>query len=74
MGIAPSRTILGLASVIPVALAHGVTFKPVITASAPSFVIQLPEPSGAALLAIDLISVGALVLVFRRRDSRGTKP
>jgi len=30
-------------------------------------IIQAPEPSSPALLAIDLLSVGGLVLVVRRR-------
>jgi len=38
--------------------------------SGPVFVIQMPEPSSPALLAIDLLSVGALILLFRRRTNR----
>jgi hypothetical protein len=30
-------------------------------------VIQMPEPSSPALLGVDLLSVGALALLFRRR-------
>ena len=33
-------------------------------------IIQAPEPSSPALLAIDLLSVGGLVLVVRRRKSQ----
>lgn len=33
----------------------------------PVLIIQMPEPSSPALLAIDLLSVGALILLFRRR-------
>lgn len=34
----------------------------------PVLIIQMPEPSSPTLLAIDLLSVGALILLFRRRD------
>jgi len=44
------------------------------TSSAPLvpalLIIQAPEPSSPALLAIDLLSVGGLVLVVRRRKSQ----
>ena len=33
-------------------------------------IIQAPEPSSPALLAIDLLSVGGLVFVVRRRKSQ----
>jgi hypothetical protein len=29
--------------------------------------VQVPEPSSPGLLAIDLLSVGAMIIVFRRR-------
>lgn len=32
----------------------------------PVLVIQMPEPSSPALLTIDLLSAGALILLFRR--------
>lgn len=35
----------------------------------PVLIIQMPEPSSPALLAIDLLSVGALILLSRRRVS-----
>ena len=35
--------------------------------SVPVLVVQMPEPSSHFLQAIDLLSVGALVWVFRRR-------
>lgn len=33
----------------------------------PVLIIPMPEPSSPTLLAIDLLSVGALILLFRRR-------
>jgi hypothetical protein len=33
-------------------------------------VIQMPEPSSPAMLAIDLLSVGGLIYVVRRRVAR----
>lgn len=31
--------------------------------------VQLPEPSGLALLAVDLLSFGILIFMLRRRES-----
>jgi hypothetical protein len=66
--------VLALGSLTPWALARNVgapgnTPTPDVPAM---LVIQVPEPSSLALLAIDLLSVGG-VIVFLRRRASGTK-
>ncbi len=62
---------LGLASLAPAALAQNHSNAGTEGWRTPAvLIIQVPEPSGLALLAIDLSSVGALVYLMRRRRSR----
>ncbi|MGO9270771.1 MAG: hypothetical protein ACLQOO_11055 [Terriglobia bacterium] len=61
-------TVIALASFAP--WAHGqtgaVTGAKILTVPA-LLVVQMPEPSSPALLAIDLLSVGGLIVLFRHR-------
>lgn len=63
---------LTLAILAPATWAQNIAVSPAnrLTALVPRMlVIQMPEPSSLALLGVDLLSVGALALIFRRRPS-----
>jgi hypothetical protein len=71
------KTLFGLlgamAACAPGALAHSAPLSGANACSAlapAALVIELPEPSSMALLAIDLFAVGALIFVLRRRASK----
>lgn len=60
---------LTLACFAPYGRAANSVLKPLTTVkTGRSLVIQVPEPSSPALLAVDLFSAGALVLFLRRRS------
>lgn len=59
-------TILALTSFVSVAHARAVMPAP----AAPfALIIPMPEPSSPAVLAVDLLAVGAIVFMFSRRKS-----
>lgn len=61
--------VISLVCFAPVASAQNLTRER--TAAVAAFlVIPVPEPSSPALLAIDLLSVGGLILLFRRHVNR----
>lgn len=57
-------TVLALLSFVPGAYAAGHTVPAALIVP-----ISMPEPSSPALLAVDLLAVGALVFFLRRRVS-----
>lgn len=59
-------TALALLSFVPGAYAH--TIAP-IQMMPTALIVQMPEPSSPVLLMIDLLVVGALVFLMRRRVS-----
>jgi hypothetical protein len=59
-------TVLALVSFVPGAQAG--TIAPIQTAPL-GLIIPMPEPSSPALLAVDVLSVGVLAFLLRRRKS-----
>jgi len=61
---------LTLACFAPYGRAANSVLKPLTTGkTGRSLTIVMPEPSSPALLAVDLLSAGALVLFLRRRTA-----
>ncbi len=59
-------TVLAFVGFVPGAHAH--TFAPV-QAVPITLIVPMPEPWSPALLAVDLLAVGLLVFLLRRRNS-----
>ncbi len=51
-------------------LARAQSSPDVIKTPVPVTAVQMPEAASPAILAADLLSVGALIFVFRRRAAR----
>ncbi len=64
-------TVIALASLAPWAHAQTGAVTGAKTLTVPAvLVVPVPEPSSPALLGIDLLSVGALIVLFRRAAGR----
>ena len=59
-------TALAFMSFVPAAHAQAAVFVPAVPFA---LVVPMPEPSSPALLAVDLLAVGAAVFVLSRRKS-----
>jgi hypothetical protein len=66
----PIRKLSYVAAVMLVSLAPWAHAAPRNNMTGSAQVVQMPEPASPALLAVDLLSVGALIFLVRRH-SRG---